>query len=610
MFSSERRQTMKTILRVWIPITISTLLVLALLLLLPQSSQAAGTWYVQPDGDDGNSCLSPGVSEACATITGALGKATSGDTILVATGVYTSTSSQVVLIDKNISLSGGWDTGFSAQGGASVIDGEGSRRSILVNNNVTSTIDHFVIERGIASGGGGIYDNGTLTLDHCSIISNTASSEGGGVFIQSTGTLNLNLTEVGNNQANSGGGIFSYRGILNINNSTLHNNFANGGGGINNLGGNVSLNSSTISGNESGTMSGGGIRNEDEGTVILKNTIIARNSGDFGPDCNGEFTSLGYNLIGDNSECTFGSSTGDLMNMDPGLYHKTVGAPAYFPLQFYSPAIDAGNPDGCKDDQGNLLDTDQRGVARVGQCDIGSYEYDPDNDPINYIYLPCVMRPCTNFFDNFSNPNSGWYVGDGDYLKVEYVNGEYRMLSKQDGYVYSVSSPSCARENYSVEVDAHWSSSSGNLYGIIFGLIGNFDSYYLFGVNSDYQYYRLDRWHNGGWTEIIPWKASSAIDAGFSTNHLMITRVGDQISLKVNGTNLESVTEGSLTGLTFTGLTISPYDDYPTADARFDNFSTVTLAGSGSSTSSENQLQTFFSDSRQRFHIVPYNVDR
>jgi len=48
-----------------------------------------------------------------------------------------------------------------------------------------------------------------------------------------------------------------------------------------------------------------------------------------------------------------------------------------------SPAIDAGNPNGCTDDKGNLLKTDQRGWARPGRhdtgaCDIGAFERQHD----------------------------------------------------------------------------------------------------------------------------------------------------------------------------------------------------------------------------------------
>ena len=48
-------------------------------------------------------------------------------------------------------------------------------------------------------------------------------------------------------------------------------------------------------------------------------------------------------------------------------------------LQIGSPALDAGNPAGCRDFVGKLLTTDQRGQPRPGGtettgCDMGAYE--------------------------------------------------------------------------------------------------------------------------------------------------------------------------------------------------------------------------------------------
>ena len=48
-----------------------------------------------------------------------------------------------------------------------------------------------------------------------------------------------------------------------------------------------------------------------------------------------------------------------------------------------SPAIDAGNPSGCKDGSGHLLTTDQRGYRRYDAedtrgCDMGAYERQSD----------------------------------------------------------------------------------------------------------------------------------------------------------------------------------------------------------------------------------------
>ena len=63
--------------------------------------QAAGAWYVNATtGNDGNSCLS--TSSACKTITGAVNKALSGDTINVAAGTYI----ENVVVSKSLAISG------------------------------------------------------------------------------------------------------------------------------------------------------------------------------------------------------------------------------------------------------------------------------------------------------------------------------------------------------------------------------------------------------------------------------------------------------------------------------------------------------------------------
>jgi hypothetical protein len=94
-------------------------------------------------------------------------------------------------------------------------------------------------------------------------------------------------------------------------------------------------------------------------------------------------TSNGYNLSSDNT-CNF-NNTGDLNNTDPelGTLGNYGGPTQTIPLLSGSPAIDAGNPSGCTDGQGNLLKTDQRGKPRpdhedTGGCDMGAYERQKD----------------------------------------------------------------------------------------------------------------------------------------------------------------------------------------------------------------------------------------
>ena len=64
---------------------------------------AGGPWYVSTTGNDTNDCLSE--ATACATIQGAIGKASAGDTIYVASGTYT-LSSTVNVNKANLTIAG------------------------------------------------------------------------------------------------------------------------------------------------------------------------------------------------------------------------------------------------------------------------------------------------------------------------------------------------------------------------------------------------------------------------------------------------------------------------------------------------------------------------
>jgi hypothetical protein len=82
--------------------------------------------------------------------------------------------------------------------------------------------------------------------------------------------------------------------------------------------------------------------------------------------------------------CNF-NGPGDLSNTDPrlGPLQDNGGPTQTMALLPGSPAIDAGNPHGCRDDSRHLLKTDQRGKPRpdkedTGGCDIGAYERQPD----------------------------------------------------------------------------------------------------------------------------------------------------------------------------------------------------------------------------------------
>jgi uncharacterized repeat protein (TIGR01451 family) len=338
-----------------------------------QNSLAAGPWYVAPVGDDSNSCLSP--AAPCISINGASAKAAPGDTILVASGRYTGSGSQVILLDKNIHLSGGWNNSFTEQHGFSIVDAEHARGGLMASN-VSVYIERFVFQNGFAYGGAGLYSNGDLTLDHCQIVNNTATAYGGGIAVE--GKLEIRFSTMsGNRTSGDGGGIRAF-GPLVLENSTVSTNVSGGvGGGLHVYYTSPSaiLYNNTITGNVA--VSSGGIFIHDfVQDIVVQNTIIASNAGVSSPDCGGILVSTGYTLIGDTNGCDYAAGSGDLINVDPKI-GNLIGKdqnPRYHPLLTGSPAINAGDPAGCSESQG-MLSTDQRGAARADRCDIGAYEY-------------------------------------------------------------------------------------------------------------------------------------------------------------------------------------------------------------------------------------------
>lgn len=337
-------------------------------------------WYVTTSGDNANICQAVGTP--CASINGVLEKSDfhPGDTILVASGTYTSSRTEVVNIDITCAVLGGWDDTFSTQEGRSILDGENSRKGLTVLFPAEVRLDTFTIQNGSASSNAGVSNSGVLWLINSIVRNNIADHSTGG--IKNSGTLYLVNSTVYDNEAlyYSGGGL-SNGGSAYIINSTISNNFAKErGGGIYTSSGAIEIFSSTITRNWTDYSGGGGINRYSNGSITMQNTILAGNIGGTYPDCLGPITSGGNNLIGDTTGCTFTSTPSDLIGLDPDL-GPLIGSPGYHPLILGSPAINGGNVSGCLDQKGNPLLVDQRGASRVGVCDIGAYEFTTPGSP-------------------------------------------------------------------------------------------------------------------------------------------------------------------------------------------------------------------------------------
>jgi hypothetical protein len=376
------------------------LLFLVLFLTLVPTALAGNTWYVDGvNGNDNNDCKSP--QTACKTIGRAIALCSSGDTIRVAPATYT--ENLTISISLKVIGSGAKTT---------IVDG-GSVGTVFTISSTTAnvTLSKLTIRNGRASsGGGGVQNNGTLTVKDSTISSNYGD-DAGGINNWVGASLAVNRVTIIGNSSTAAGGISNLGALMTINNSTISGNSSPvRAGGIYNQAP-AAINNSTITGNwvKPGDWGAGGIWNDlatltlnnvtitsnsaynddfNAGgiynysyTVALQNSIVADNTGG---NCGGRaLTSNGYNLSSDKT-CSF-TGPGDRNKTKPklGKLRYNGGPTQTIRLLRGSPAIDAGNPNGCTDDKGNLLKTDQRGKPRPDRedktgCDMGAFEKQSD----------------------------------------------------------------------------------------------------------------------------------------------------------------------------------------------------------------------------------------
>jgi len=220
--------------------------------------------------------------------------------------------------------------------------------AIHAKNDPVTLTDVALVGNSAVDSGGGIYAEGVTTLTRVTVSGNTAA-DGAGIYqtgASSDFTL-VNVTISGNVAAGEGGGIWTDR-PMSVTNSTIAFNTANAGAGFYISGGN--------------------------GNLSLRNSILASNAqSDTQPDNvttnnGGTLTSLGFNISSDGTAGLGGP--GDQSNVDP-LINPTLslngGTTETHALQSSSPAINTGTTTGAPT-------TDQRGVTRGANPDIGAYE--------------------------------------------------------------------------------------------------------------------------------------------------------------------------------------------------------------------------------------------
>jgi hypothetical protein len=257
----------------------------------------------------------------------------------------------------------------------------GTDRIFNVDAGVTATIGGLTISGGQATQGGGIANQGTLTLDAVAVSGNTATAEGGGIY-STTGTLMVTNSTVSGNTAVDGGGIYNNAALVMTNATVSGNTTTASGGGVLNNGASAQLTNVTVTanradsdGNASGA--GGGVANSAAAdNLLLRNTIVSANFAGSSPGTAADDVSGGssatsaHNFIGGDARL--------------GVLANNGGPTATHALLLGSPALEAG-------DNAFATASDQRGAPRIRDSadvnatetvDIGAFEADPTIEDI------------------------------------------------------------------------------------------------------------------------------------------------------------------------------------------------------------------------------------
>jgi hypothetical protein len=285
----------------------------------------------------------------------------------------------ITLTSGQLSLSNSVAIDASGLPGGISISGNDASRVFEVTAGAVVNLSALTIRNGYAPNGstpanygGGILNQGSLTLTNCMITANRAlqgKADGGGIESYQ-GTLALHNCTILSNQALAYGGgieVFGASVVINQCTFTANSNAVSGysGGAISWVNSTGTINQSTVTGNSAVGANGGGI-DRVGGSLVVSNSIVA---GNLNGNVSGSFT--GANNL----------TNGNPMLAPLGNYGGLT--PTMPPLPD-SPAIDGAT-------SGTSFTTDQRGQPRIigAFADLGAVEgvFNPNYPLVNVTQL-------------------------------------------------------------------------------------------------------------------------------------------------------------------------------------------------------------------------------
>ncbi len=144
--------------------------------------------------------------------------------------------------------------------------------------------------------------------------------------------------------------------------------------------------------------------------------------------------------------------------------------------------------------------------------------------------------------DDFSDPGSGWEVGDYTGGSVGYRDGIYFVTAAGETHMWGLASRSF--DDVVIEVDATQISApanDNNAYGVMCRLQSDDDGYLLL-VTGD-GFYAIYKIVDENLEPLVDWTASDAVRQGNSTNHIRAVCDGPDLSLSANGQLLAAASD-------------------------------------------------------------------
>ncbi len=182
------------------------------------------------------------------------------------------------------------------------------------------------------------------------------------------------------------------------------------------------------------------------------------------------------------------------------------------------------------------------------------------------------------FYDDFSNPASGWATGEIESCDFEYIADLYTVEVGRENYVCYSRAPMNPRANGVFQVEAaKFSETDGSVYGLYFG--GASDAQdrlvqaYMFWVDPAQMRFALQKYDHGQWSYLVNWTPYEGIAADDGYNVLKVRRQDDRITLYINDMDVASLKDASFAGNGEVGVVA--WSGYINADSwfsLFDNF--------------------------------------